>query len=110
MSTKFFVSVEEKTRLFHAELVKAGVDYHQASRVAKVLAQNPSEEALAPEEAQLTEEVCRIWLQHRQRLNFIEQTLASFSAKPTPKAAFNPTTKSPESNYRNCASSNQSST
>ncbi|MBW4490799.1 MAG: hypothetical protein KME12_23745 [Trichocoleus desertorum ATA4-8-CV12] len=85
MSTKFFVSVEEKTRLFHAELVKAGVDYHQAGRVAKVLAQNQPEESLPPEEAHLTEEACRVWLQHRQRLTFIERTLASFSAQPSPK-------------------------
>jgi len=102
MSTNFFVSVEEKTRLFHAELVKAGVDYHQAGRVAKVLAQNQPEESLLPEEAQLSEEACRIWLQHRQRLTFIEQTLASFSAKPIAKL--------PESNCRNCAGFNQSLT
>ncbi|MBD1864623.1 MULTISPECIES: hypothetical protein [Trichocoleus] len=105
MSTRFFVSVEEKTRLFHAELVKAGVEYQQASRVAKVLAQNQFEESLPPEEAQLTEEACRIWLQHRQRLNFIEQTLASFSAKPTTEIS---ATKLTESNCKNCAGSNQS--
>lgn len=97
MPKKFFVSVEEKERLFQSELVKGGVNYHQAIQVAKVLARNQSEETLTPEEAQLTEEACRIWLQHRQRLRFIEETLASF---PTRKQA-----PAPKSNHRDCAGS-----
>lgn len=100
MSPKFFVSIEEKERLFQMELVKGGVDYRQAVRVAKVLARNQSEESLTPEEAQLTEEACRLWLQHRQRLSFIEKTLASFPARSK--------TQSLESNCRNCAGSSQS--
>ena len=108
MSAKFFVSVEEKTRLFHWELVKAGVDYQQAGRVAKVLAQNPPEASLPPEDSKLTEEACRIWLQYRQRLTFIEQTLASFSAKPSDKLP--ESSKLSGSRYKGDANSNQSLT
>ncbi|HEY9751057.1 MAG TPA: hypothetical protein V6C63_20405 [Allocoleopsis sp.] len=97
MSKKFFVSVAEKEKLFQAELVKGGVNYHQAIQVAKVLARNQSEETLTPEEAQLTEEACRVWLQHRQRLRFIEETLTSFPTRePAP---------APESKHRDCAGS-----
>jgi hypothetical protein len=97
---KFFISIEEKERLFHAELVKVGVDYQQAARVAKLLAQNIAEEDLTSEEAQLSETACRIWLQHRQRLSFVERTLATFSAKTTQRL---------ESNCRDCAGFNSSS-
>ncbi|KYC42634.1 hypothetical protein WA1_14905 [Scytonema hofmannii PCC 7110] len=62
------ISVEEKERLFHTELVKHGVSYSDAARVAKILASEKPDELLTGEEIQLTTEACKIWLKQHKRL------------------------------------------
>jgi uncharacterized DUF497 family protein len=62
------ISIEEKEKLFHTKLVKHGVSYSDAARVAKILASETPDEHLTAEDRQLTTEVCKIWLQHHKRL------------------------------------------
>ncbi len=72
---RFSISAEEREHLFHTELVKAGVDFHQAKKVAHLLAQKRDDQ-LTPEENQLVQAVCAQWLVQRKRLNFISQVLS----------------------------------
>ncbi|MUG97927.1 hypothetical protein F7734_38725 [Scytonema sp. UIC 10036] len=62
------LSVEEKERLFHTELVKHGVSYSDAARVAKILASETPDELLTVKDIQLTTEACKIWLKQHRRL------------------------------------------
>lgn len=57
--------------LLHTELVKHGVDYHKAAKVAKILADKKPDELLTEEEIRLTQEVCQVWLRQRNRLTSI---------------------------------------
>lgn len=75
MVGKHSMSVEEKTRFFHTELVKVGVDFHQAAQAAKVLALGESDEQLNPEEIEAVKAACALWLKRRQQLKFIDQHL-----------------------------------
>ncbi|GAA6614492.1 hypothetical protein [Scytonema sp. NUACC26] len=63
-----FISIEEKERLFHTKLVKHGVSYSDAARVAKILASETPDEHLSADDIQLTTEACKIWLQQHKRL------------------------------------------
>lgn len=72
---------EERERLFQIELIKAGVDFRQAAKVAKVLALNLMDEQLTSEEKQLVQSVCTQWLAQRKRMTFISQVLNQTQAK-----------------------------
>ncbi|HEY9661046.1 MAG TPA: hypothetical protein V6C65_21550, partial [Allocoleopsis sp.] len=37
---RFSISFEERQRLFHTELVRVGIDFHQAKKVANLLAKD----------------------------------------------------------------------
>jgi hypothetical protein len=67
MQGKFFLSQEEKEKLFHTQLVKYGVRYEKAARVATILASGKLEEVLTEEEKQLVTEACQQWLQGHKR-------------------------------------------
>ena len=77
------MSTEERKKLYHTELIKAGIDFHQAEKVARLLAENLLlaedllDEQLTPEENQLVQDVCAQWLTQRKRMNFISKTLNS---------------------------------
>ncbi|WP_026732395.1 hypothetical protein [Fischerella sp. PCC 9605] len=62
---------KEKEEFFHTELVKYGVDYQRAAKVAKILASEKPDELLSDKEKQLAEEVCKEWLRQHQRLTSI---------------------------------------
>lgn len=64
-------SLKEKEKFFHTELVKYGVDYYKAAKVAKILASGKPDELLNDKDIQLAEEVCKQWLRQRKRLNSI---------------------------------------
>ncbi|MEJ1934132.1 hypothetical protein WDZ92_28380 [Nostoc sp. NIES-2111] len=60
--------VEEKERLFHTQLVKYGVEYTTAGKVAQILASAKPDELLTPQERQLVKQACQKWLtQHKRR-------------------------------------------
>lgn len=63
--------IQKEQQLLHTELVKYGVDYYKAAKVAKILADKKPDELLTEEEIQLTREVCEAWLRQRNRLTSI---------------------------------------
>jgi hypothetical protein len=71
MQRKFFISVEKKEELFHTALVKCGVDYQKAAKVAKILANEKPDELLTEKEIELTKEVCQEWLTYHKCLTSI---------------------------------------
>ncbi|GAB1539532.1 hypothetical protein NUACC21_21990 [Scytonema sp. NUACC21] len=68
MRQRLSISPEEKKELFHTELVKHGVSYYEAARVASILASETPDRLLTPEEIQLTKKVCKIWFMQHKRL------------------------------------------
>jgi hypothetical protein len=67
--------LQKHQQFWHTELVKSGVDYHQAAKVAKILAEKKPDDLLTNEEIKLTKEVCASWLRQRHRLAAISQSL-----------------------------------
>ncbi|BAY10622.1 hypothetical protein [Calothrix sp. NIES-2098] len=67
--------LHDKQQFWHTELVKYGVDYHQAAKVAQILAEKKPDELLTEEEIRLTKEVCEVWLRQRKRLASISRAL-----------------------------------
>jgi hypothetical protein len=68
-------SLQKEQQFWHTELVKSGIEYHQAAKVAKILAEKKSDDLLTDEEIRLTKEVCAAWLRQRNRLASISQSL-----------------------------------
>lgn len=66
MPGKFSISTAGRAQLFCMELVKWGIDYGRAIKVAHILAVANLEEPLGLLEAQLVEDVCREWLEKRK--------------------------------------------
>ncbi|WP_242040451.1 hypothetical protein [Anabaena subtropica] len=70
------MSQEEKEKLFHTQLVKYGVRYEKAARVANILACGKSEELLTEEEKKLVTEACQQWLtghkRHKQMVSLFQ--------------------------------------
>ena len=65
---RFHLSPDKKEQLFHAELLKSGVEHQTAMRVAKLLASACPDTELSAEEQQLMTQACRQWLDwHKQR-------------------------------------------
>ncbi|KAF3890757.1 hypothetical protein DA73_0400001290 [Tolypothrix bouteillei VB521301] len=84
------MSVEEKERLFHTELVKHGVSYSHAARVAKILASETPDEVLTAEDVQLTTEACKIWLKQHKRLTSLLNMSSGLGTKyPVSKIQLN---------------------
>ncbi len=69
------MSVEDKVQFFHTELVKVGVDFHQAAKAAEILVSGESDEHLSPEEIEAVKTACAQWLKRRNQLKFIERAL-----------------------------------
>ncbi|MDZ8053269.1 MAG: hypothetical protein RMX68_025580 [Aulosira sp. ZfuVER01] len=68
-------SLQKNQQFWHTELVKYGVEYHQAAKVAKILAEKKTDELLTDEEIRLTKQVCEAWLRQRDRLASISKAL-----------------------------------
>lgn len=75
MLRRSFASIEEKTTLFHSELVKVGVPFDLARQAARLLASPPDDEQLTNREKYLLDVVCRVWLRSRQRVNTVDTTV-----------------------------------
>lgn len=80
---RFLMLIEEREWLFHAELIKAGVDFQRAAQTAKILAMRKPDEQLTPEEQQLVKSACAQWLAQRKRMRFISQVLNKLPNEPT---------------------------
>ncbi len=73
--------MQEKERFFHTELVKACVPYHQAAKAARIIASEHPNEQMPEEEIQLVNQVCRQWLEQRQRWKVISQIVDKASTR-----------------------------
>ena len=70
-------TLQKEQQFWHTELVRYGIDYHEAAKVAKILAEKKPDDLLTEEEIRLTKEVCAAWLRQRHRLATISQALES---------------------------------
>ncbi|MFL9455278.1 MULTISPECIES: hypothetical protein [Nostocales] len=71
------MSQEEKEILYHAKLIRYGVDLKIAAKVAKILASGNSDDSLTPEDKKLVTDICQFWLEkrnHLKRLNLLSLT------------------------------------
>ncbi|MBD1861553.1 MULTISPECIES: hypothetical protein [Trichocoleus] len=75
MQEKLLISPKQKEELFHTELVKHGVPFYKAAKVANILVSAPSDETLTEEEIQLAKDACREWLKQRKRLDLVLRTV-----------------------------------
>lgn len=75
MHGNFFMPVQEKERLFHTELVKYGVEYRIAGKVARILALGKSDELLTQQERQLVQKACQKWLTQHKRKKRIDSMI-----------------------------------
>ncbi|WP_445633668.1 CopG family transcriptional regulator [Nostoc sp. DSM 114161] len=78
MRSQFYISVEEKEKIFCTELIRYGVPYEKARKAAQILASGQPDELLTPEEILIVKDACKIWSkQHKryQRLQSIMQEL-----------------------------------
>lgn len=60
-------SQKRKELLFRVELIHRLVPESQAAKVARLLAADTPDELLTEEEQQLIDEVCRLWLERREK-------------------------------------------
>ncbi|MUG94275.1 hypothetical protein F7734_18560 [Scytonema sp. UIC 10036] len=67
MNSRLFISLQEKEKLYHAELVRYGVDLRIAAKAAKILAFGNSNELLSFEEKKLVTDACKLWVENRNR-------------------------------------------
>lgn len=81
MKSRFYVSREEKEKVFTTELVKCGVEYRKAVKVANTLATEQPDELITTEDMQLVQDACKMWIKQRKRWGFISQILHLTSGK-----------------------------
>ncbi|BAY09823.1 hypothetical protein [Calothrix sp. NIES-2098] len=73
MQYNFYLSNEDKERIYHTDLVKYGVKYDKAAKVAKILASNKEEEQWTEEERKLVLEACKQWLDSYNRYKNLQE-------------------------------------
>ena len=67
MQQNFLISVEEKEKIFHTELIKYGVGYEQARKAAQILACGQPDELLSEQDRQAVTQACNKWSTERKR-------------------------------------------
>lgn len=60
-------SQERKELLFRVELIHRLIPESRAAEVARLLAADTPDELLTEEDQQLIDEVCRLWLERREK-------------------------------------------
>ncbi|MCC5656237.1 hypothetical protein LC608_04390 [Nostoc sp. XA010] len=73
----FQISVEEKEKIFHTELVKYGVGYEQARKAAQILACSQSDKLLSQQDRQTVIQACNKWSTECKRYKRITSVLDS---------------------------------
>ncbi|MEH1940839.1 MAG: hypothetical protein V7L01_11560 [Nostoc sp.] len=77
MQQNFLISVEEKEKIFHTELVKYGVEYEQARKAAQILAYSQPDELLSQQDRQTVTQACNKWSTERKRYKRITSVMDS---------------------------------
>ncbi|MBD2501718.1 hypothetical protein [Anabaena azotica] len=73
MLSNYSISNEEKERLFHLQLVKYGVKYEKAAKVAQLMVSKRLDN-LTDQEQQLVTEACQEWFKAKKRCNNIDSS------------------------------------
>ncbi|WP_193200507.1 hypothetical protein [Nostoc sp. MG11] len=68
MPSNYFISVQEREKIFCTELVKYGVEYEKAVIAAKIVASGQGDEHLSPSEIEIVKDACKKWSEQNQRL------------------------------------------
>ncbi|BAT53513.1 unknown protein [Nostoc sp. NIES-3756] len=76
MQSNYFISNEEKEKLFHTQLVKYGVKYDKAAKAAQLMVSDGLEN-LTQQEQQLVTEACQEWLKAKKRCGNINSNCKS---------------------------------
>ncbi|OKH28676.1 hypothetical protein NIES2101_43595 [Calothrix sp. HK-06] len=74
-------SSKDIEQIFHTHLVKYGVSYDKAAKVAKILGSGKPEEILTEEENKLVTEACQEWFINYNRHRNLRQIIASIQPK-----------------------------
>ncbi|WP_427162245.1 hypothetical protein ACQFX9_12180 [Aliinostoc sp. HNIBRCY26] len=72
MKTQYSIPTEEKEKIFHTELVKFGVEYKKAQKVARILASGEPDETLGEEEIKIAQEACKQWIKQRKLYKIVK--------------------------------------
>ena len=72
---KISLPVDEQESILCSQLVRHNIKYAQAVVVSKLLVAQGSGRVLTEAESQLTQQVCRQWLEQRQRQQRLEAVL-----------------------------------
>ncbi|QSJ18825.1 hypothetical protein JYQ62_08755 [Nostoc sp. UHCC 0702] len=64
-------SSKEREKFFHTQLVKYGINYQKAAKVARIIASGCPDTLLTEEEIRLSKQVCQDWLRQHQRVTSI---------------------------------------
>lgn len=83
---RFHLSPEKKEQLFHAELLKSGVDHQTAVRVAQLLGSARPDTELSAEEQQLMTQACRQWLDWHKQRRKVSQVLTEITVNQSIQA------------------------
>ena len=75
-----FSPTQKQERSYRAELVKWGIEFEKAFKVARILALNIPNENLMSSEVELVEEVCKEWFEKRKQWERFKQVTAEHSS------------------------------
>ncbi|MEJ6486234.1 hypothetical protein N0Y54_34085 [Nostoc punctiforme UO1] len=67
MPSNYFISVQEREKIFCTDLVKSGVEYEKAVIAAKIIASGQGDEHLSPSEIEIVKDACKKWSEQNQR-------------------------------------------
>ena len=74
-----FSPTQKQEQSYRAELVKWGIEFEKAFKVARILALHIPNANLTSSEAELVEEVCKEWLEKRKQWEQFKRVTAELS-------------------------------
>ncbi|MBD1863045.1 MULTISPECIES: hypothetical protein [Trichocoleus] len=74
-----FSATQRQEQSYRTELVKWGIDFEKAFKVARILARNIPNENLTSSEVELVEEVCKEWFEKRKQWEQFKRVTAEQS-------------------------------
>lgn len=89
MPHRLRLSPEDKEQLFYNELLKSGVEYQAAIRVAKLIASAHPDTSLSAEDHELMTQACQQWLNWHKRRQKISHLLRQ-TVEQQPNQAHSP--------------------
>ncbi|MBD2098467.1 hypothetical protein H6F90_25685 [Trichocoleus sp. FACHB-591] len=75
-----FSPTQKQEQLFRTELIKWGIEFEKAIKVARILALNIPNEKLSSSDTALVEEVCQEWFEKRKHWEQFKRVMAQHGA------------------------------